>query len=147
MAKHTSRLRQRLAQLGELHQRQIGLLLQEQGPLIRGSFGSRARLCGEPNCRCTRGERHESKYLAASDAGRMRQVHVPVSDEVQVKDGAERYRGFREARSRLAEVAKEELAVVDQLGDSLRKPYPPDDPLPPPRRRGRTPKGGRRVGR
>lgn len=147
MARHTSHLRQRLAQMGEQHQRQIGLLLQEKGPLIRGSFGSRARMCGEPNCRCTRGERHESKYLAASDAGRMRQVHVPASDEVEVKVGAERYRGFREARSRLAELAKEELAVVDQLGDSLLKPYPPDNPLPPPGRRGRPPKAGRRVRR
>jgi hypothetical protein len=106
----------------------------------------RARVCGVAGCRCARGELHESKYLSASDKGRTRQVHVPAADEMEVQDGVERYRRFRKTRAELAEFAKEELKLAEQLGLSLLKPYPPGNPLPPPKRRGR-PKGGRGTSR
>lgn len=147
MGEETSRVRQRLLQAAEKHQRQVERLLDEKGPLIRGTFGTRARVCGVTGCHCTRGELHESKYLSASDGGQTRQVHIPVSAEREIQGGVERYRRFRDARAELAEIAKEELALAEQLGLSLLKPYPPDNPLPPPKRRGRPPKGSRRVRR
>jgi hypothetical protein len=139
MSEESSRLRLQLRETLESQQRQLELLLSERGPIIHGSFGSRARVCGTPNCRCTRGELHESKYLSASTGGRVRQVHVPASDEVDVRAGVERHRRFREARARLAEIAGRQLELVDRLGRSLLKPYPPDNPLPPPAPPGRPP--------
>jgi hypothetical protein len=147
MRSETSRLRQRLAEVGREHGRQLELLLSERGPLIRGSFGTRARVCGNPGCRCTRGERHESKYLTATDGGRVRQVHVPASDEAQVAEGVARYRRFRRAQARVAELARVQLELADQLGRSLLAPYPPDQPLPPAARRGRVARGGADRGR
>lgn len=146
MAEQTSRLRLRLRQAAEKHQQQIDHLVGEPGPLVRGTFGTRARVCGVAGCKCARGELHKSKYLSASQAGRMRQVHVPAGDEMEVQDGVQRYRWFREARTELAEIAREELELAEQLGLSLLKPYPPGNPLPPPKRRGRQ-KGGRGVSR
>jgi hypothetical protein len=140
MSRDLSRLRQRLLQAREEWQRQLELLLGERGPLIRGSFGTRRRVCGTPNCRCARGELHESKYLTASDEGKARQVHVPAGDEVMVAAGVDGYRRFHERRSRLAALTQEQLNLVDELGRSLLQPYPPDHPLPPPKRRGRPPK-------
>jgi len=137
MAETTSRSRQQLRQLGEAQQRQLELLLGEHGPLIRGSFGTRARKCGKPTCRCAQGALHESKYLTASDDGRVRQVHVPAADEAKVADGVWRYRRFCRTRKKLAELAKRQLALVDALGRSLLEPYPPDDPIPPAQKRGR----------
>jgi uncharacterized protein DUF6788 len=142
MRADTSRLRQRLTELGRAHGRQLELLLSERGPLIRGAFGTRARLCGNPGCRCARGERHESKYLTATDGGKVRQVHVPASDEVRVAEGVARYRRFRRAQARVAELAKLQLELADQLGRSLLAAYPPDQPLPPATRRGPVPRGG-----
>jgi len=147
MRSETSRLRQRLAEVGREHGRQLELLLGERGPLIRGSFGTRARVCGNPGCRCTRGARHESKYLTAPDGGRVRQVHVPASDEAQVAEGVARYRRFRWAQARVAELARVQLELADQLGRSLLAPYPPDQPLPPAARRGRVARGGADRGR
>jgi len=135
--------RRRLLEAFRRFHAQVEEILRERGPLIRGSFGTRARLCGNPTCRCTRGELHESKYLSASDGGKARQVHVPVQDEVEVAAGVERYRRFRQMRAQLAELAQEQLELAEQLGLTLLKPYPPDNPLPPPRRRGRPPRGGR----
>lgn len=137
MGSDSSRLRQQLVRVREQLTAQLDLLLEEKGPLIRGSFGSRGRKCGKPTCRCAQGELHYSKQLTATDGGKMRQVHVPVGDEVEVALGVERYRMFNKQRKRLAELAKQQLALVDALGKSLLQPYPPDNPLPPPRRRGR----------
>jgi hypothetical protein len=141
MRAETSRLRQQLAEVGRESGRQLELLLGERGPLIRGSYGSRARVCGNPGCHCARGELHESKYLTASAGGKVRQVHVPVRDEGAVAEGAARYRRFRQVQARLAELAKVQLDLADQLGRSLLAAYPPDQPLPPATRRGRVPRG------
>ena len=146
MGEQSSRLRQQLRQAAEKHQQQIERLVHESGPLIRGTFGTRARVCGVPGCHCTKGELHESKYLSAPVAGVTRQVHVPAGDEIEVQDGVARYRHFRQAKAELAVIAKEELELAEQLGLSLLKPYPPGNPLPPPKRRGRR-KGGRGVSR
>jgi hypothetical protein len=67
-------------------------------------------------------------------------VHVPASDEVEVSRWVERHKKFRESRDRLAELAGRQR-LVDRLGRSLLAAYPKDDPLPPPRPRGRPPKG------
>lgn len=137
MAGRTSRLRQQLLRLAETQEQQLELLLGEHGPLIRGSFGTRARKCGKPTCRCARGQLHESKYLTATDGERARQVHVPAGDEVAVAEGVHRYRRFQKARRRLVELSKRQLELVDELGRSLLEPYPPDDPIPPAAKRGR----------
>jgi hypothetical protein len=99
-------------------------------------------VCGNPGCHCARGELHESKYLTASVAGKIRQVHVPARDEEGVAAGVARYRRFRQMQARLAALAQLQLELADQLGRSLLAAYPPDQPLPPATRRGRLPRGG-----
>lgn len=134
MSEKVSRLRQRLRESGEGQQLQLELVLGELGPLIRGTLGTRRRVCGKPSCRCTRGELHESTYLSASDQGQVRQVHVPEAEKDHVSAGVERYRHFREAKARLAELAALQLKLVDDLGRALLEPYPARSPLPPPTR-------------
>jgi hypothetical protein len=140
MRSKSSRVRQRLAEAAQRHLEQIELLLANKGPLIRGSFGSRRRVCGKPGCRCTRGELHESKYLAASQEGRIRQVHVPESDVLEVSEGVGRYRRFLQSEAKLVELSALQLRLVSELGEAQLAAYPPGDPLPPRARRGRRPK-------
>lgn len=140
MSNESSRLRQRLVRIEETRVRQLQLVLGERGPLIRGTVGDRSRVCGNPGCKCARGERHVSKYLSAAVDGRTRQVHVPAGDEVEVSAAVGRYRQFRAARAQLAALTRQQLELVDALGNSLLEAYPPDNPLPPPKRRGRPPK-------
>lgn len=142
MRAQASRTRRRLLEAAKQIQLQLELLLDERGPLIRGSFGTRRRRCGNPGCHCAQGELHESMYLSASDHGRARQVHVPAAEEAKVTAGVERYRQFHARRVRLAGLAQRQLELVDELGRSLLEPYPPGNPLPPARQRGRPPKGG-----
>lgn len=140
MGDTTSQLRQQLRRAADQYADLLAALLGEQGPLIRGTFRRVRRKCGRGNCRCTRGELHDSTYLAATVNGMTRQVYVPAKDEVEVAEDSERYRRFRKRRQRLGELARRHLELVDELGISLLKPYPPDNPVPPPQRRGRKPR-------
>jgi hypothetical protein len=148
MAEDPSRIRRQLLDIHEEARRILDPILEERGPLIRGFLGTRARVCGKPSCRCARGELHSSKYLSASDGGQTRQVHIPGGDEVRVLAAVERYRRIRQARSQLAEklgvLTRRQLELVDRLCVSLLEPYPPDNPLPAPKARGRQRKGERR---
>lgn len=134
MGEKASRLRQRLRETSESQARQLDLLLEDKGPLIRGSLGQRRRVCGNPTCHCATGEKHESTYLSASDGGQTRQVHVPVAHQDRVAAGVARYQRFRLAKAKLAELAQLQLELVDELGRSLLEPYPPEHPLPAPKR-------------
>ena len=141
MGSESSRLRQRILDLGRRYEALLRRILAERGPLIRGSFGARSRVCGKAGCRCTRGELHESRYLSATDGGRVRQVHVPVAEEEKVSAGVGRYRRFWQVRAGLAELNEQQLELIDELGRSLLDPYPPDRPLPAARHRGPRPRG------
>jgi hypothetical protein len=141
MGEKTSRIRQRLRETGESQARQLELVLEDKGFLIRGTLGKRRRVCGNPSCHCARGERHEAIYLSASDGGQTRQIHVPVEQQDHVAAGVARYRRFRVAKAKLAELAQLQLALVDELGRSLLEPYPPERPLAAPRRIPRRLKG------
>jgi hypothetical protein len=142
VSKEASRLRQRLRALEEERIRQLDLALEESPGLIRGSLGTRARVCGHPGCRCTEGQLHQSKYLSAPVEGQTRLVHVPASDEVEVAAGVQRYQRFHGVRTQISRLHTQQLQLLDELGRALLRPYPPDDPLPPAQKRGRKPKGG-----
>lgn len=135
-----SRIRQQLHQRYKLLGELLHSLLALRKGLIRGTFGTRSRLCGHSNCKCTRGELHQSKYLSVTVSGRVRQVHVPASDELMVSEGVERYQSWRRSRVAIAEADAELLQLVDALGAALLADYPPQAPIPPARKRGRKPK-------
>jgi len=130
------RLHQRYKQLGEL----LHSLLAMRTGIIRGTLGVRARVCGHANCKCTRGELHQSKYLSVTVGGRVRQVHIPASDELKVAEGVQRYQTWRRTRGAITELNTELLRLADALGVALLADYPPEAPIPPARKRGRKPK-------
>ena len=54
-------------------------------PMVHATLNPRLVTCGNPNCRCARGERHAALYLVFRREGRVHQVHVPASLEAQVR--------------------------------------------------------------
>jgi uncharacterized protein YjiS (DUF1127 family) len=139
-----SRLKQGIHILETERDRQLEFVLAEQGPLLRGSFLKRRRVCGHPGCRCrTKGQLHVSPYLSVTVAGKTRPIHVPAADERHVKAVAGRYRRFRRARKQLVQLSAKQLKLVDRLGDALLEAYPPGRPVAPAARRGPKPKKGR----
>jgi hypothetical protein len=72
------------------------------GAFIRGTLSTREKMCGKPNCKCTRGEKHIALYLVVSQEGRLRQLFVPKSHEETVRQWIEQY---RQAEALLEEIS------------------------------------------
>lgn len=74
---------------------QLRQLLSRPG-LLRGSLVRMARPCGKPGCRCARGHRHVSWYLAQSQGGQRRMLYVPESWLGRVREWTRRYAEIRQ---------------------------------------------------
>lgn len=64
--------------------------------LLRGTLVRRERVCGSPNCKCTRGEKHPELVLVVSEDGRRRQLHIPKDWEETVEQWVAAYQEIRE---------------------------------------------------
>jgi hypothetical protein len=121
-----SRVRQLLVQTEEARQRYVEAVL-AAGPLVTGSLVTLGRKCGKPNCRCATGEKHISKFLSRSEAGRTRLVYVPASDAMGLATKTASYRSVREARAALMKLAVQAAELIDELVSALSEPYAPAD--------------------
>lgn len=54
-------------------------------PFLRGSLVERSRPCGKPSCRCQRGQRHRSLYLATRHQDRRVLLYIPRALEETVR--------------------------------------------------------------
>lgn len=73
----------------ERHARSRAVQHIADNPLLRGSLVSMARACGKAGCRCARGEKHVSLYLAVRVADRRRMIYVPPAMEDAVRGWVE----------------------------------------------------------
>ena len=80
----------------------LGRLLARKG-LVRGTLTVRHRVCGRPNCRCARGEKHASLYLVSSQKGQSRQIYIPREKEAQAREWVANYQLARELLERISE--------------------------------------------
>ena len=81
--------------VAERHARsQLAQVLSQRG-VIRGTLLVRKRKCGKANCRCARGEGHESLFLVISENGRTRQFFVPKDWESRVRQWVADYHRVR----------------------------------------------------
>jgi hypothetical protein len=92
MSAQERRARSRLAQL-----------ISQRG-VLRGSLLLRRRVCGKPNCKCTRGQKHESLYLVISEGGRTRQLYVPREWESRVRRWVEEYHRARQLMEEISRI-------------------------------------------
>ncbi|HAM49322.1 MAG TPA: hypothetical protein DCP92_00970 [Nitrospiraceae bacterium] len=92
-------------------------------PLVKGSVYEMARKCGNPSCRCTRGQLHKSIVLSWSHQGKTRLMSLPAERIAELRAKSEEYQRFRKARARVAAISKELLSVIDRM-EKLRREQP-----------------------
>lgn len=83
-------------------------LLVQEG-VVRGTIAVREKVCGRPNCRCARGEKHRSVYLVASRAGKLQQLSIPRTLEPQVRRWVDTYQDLRDLLEELSLLHWEKL--------------------------------------
>jgi hypothetical protein len=71
---------------------------------LRGTLSERSGTCGKPNCRCTRGELHQSLYLVQSQGGKSRQICVPQAWQQRVRQAVNDYRLLQELIEEVSEL-------------------------------------------
>lgn len=83
--------------------------LVHEGDYIRGNLVNMARTCGNPNCKCARGEKHVSLYLSHKKGGKQKMIYIPRSWEERVKRWVERYHRIQYLLEEVSEINRERL--------------------------------------
>jgi hypothetical protein len=84
-------------------------------PLLPGTLYTLRRKCGKPNCRCRRGELHESTVLSYRGQGTPRNL-VPAPEHLLAfRAMTDDYRRCRQARAQLVRWQRQVLDLVDAL--------------------------------
>jgi hypothetical protein len=123
--KEASRLRHQLRQTEKQRDKYLNKILQERGPMIRGTFVIQGCKCGKKNCRCTRGELHTTVVLYSSEKGKTKTTYIRPPDRALIQQLSRTYQRFRRSRAELAKLAKQTLELIDALQALLTESYPP----------------------
>jgi hypothetical protein len=83
--------------IGVLEKRRDAKLKQlaELGPVIQGSISTVGVKCGNPNCKCTKGEKHTSSILTKKVNGKTKSVYVPADMLEEAKTWVQEYRKMK----------------------------------------------------
>ena len=104
--------------------------LQRDRPMVQGSFYRLRRKCGKPNCRCARGELHESWVITRSEQGQDRIYSVPTDQRAQLRQWTTEYRRYQRARAVLVKRHLKLVQLIDRIAELRLRPWPPKDPTP-----------------
>jgi hypothetical protein len=83
------------------------------GPFIAGSMVKIAHTCGNPNCKCARGDKHENYYLTWKVKQKTRTKYIPVDMEGEVRNWTEQYKRLKKL---IAEVTELQRKIIKQHG-------------------------------
>lgn len=117
MTERLSSLRSQLRQA----QQQLATLLEDcfgRGSLLPGSLYTLRRKCGKPNCRCTRGQLHESTVLSYRGQGRPRNISPSPEQVDTLRQMTEDYRRVRQARAKVVHWQRRLLKLLDELEEA-----------------------------
>jgi hypothetical protein len=109
-----SPLRQRLQALQAEMARLLPVFL-GRAPLLPAYLSYRPRTCGNPGCKCARGELHPAWIVQFSASGRRQCRSVPKARFTALAGPAEAYRRFRAARARWNRLVREAQTVLEAI--------------------------------
>jgi len=62
----------------------------------------RQRVCGKPNCKCRRGEKHVCLVLTRSKDGKIEQLYIPKEKEELVRSWVRNYRDVQQLLEKIS---------------------------------------------
>lgn len=79
--------------------------LAQANPFARASLVRMARVCGKPACRCARGEKHVSLYLAARVEKTRKMIYIPPELEGQARTLVENGRSVEQLLEEISQAS------------------------------------------
>lgn len=86
----------------------LGRLIGGQA-MVRGTASVKGRSCGKSGCKCMRGEKHSSMYIAFSEGGKTHHIYVPKHRQEEVMGWVRDYQQTQELLEELSKVYLEKL--------------------------------------
>lgn len=116
----TQRLSSLRSQLTQAQQQLPGLLKDcfARSPLLPGSLYTLRRKCGKLNCRCARGQLHESTALSYRGQARPRNLSPSPEQIDMLRQMTDDYRRVRQSRAKLVRWQRQLLKLLDALEDA-----------------------------
>jgi hypothetical protein len=90
--------------------------LVHDSPFVVGSLVEVARLCGKPNCKCRRGNKHKSWCLAVREQGKRRMLHIPHTLENEIFKWVRNYRELRKQMETISQANVERITLGKKTG-------------------------------
>jgi hypothetical protein len=97
-------------------------------PFLRGSLVESSRSCGKPTCRCQKGQRHRSLYLAVNHRGQRALLYVPRALEATLRQWIENGRRIDQQLQALHQQQLEQWLQLKQHRPARRARGPTNGP-------------------
>ncbi len=120
----SSATRQALGRITKQITRRIQEAMSVRAELLAGSLSKTHKICGKPNCKCARGDKHPVYQLSWTENGKRRSAHVKRTEVATVQAAIERYRKLRRCRAEVLKLAAEAASLMDSLVETLRVSAP-----------------------
>jgi NAD(P)H-flavin reductase len=96
--------------------RKRGALIKELAkiqPFLRGSIVKIARVCGNTNCKCAKGEKHVSDYLTYRHKYKRKTstIYIPVAMVDEVRQWVDEYRRLQQIMEEICDIQR---AIIRQ---------------------------------
>lgn len=78
-------------------------------PFIRGSIVKIARICGNTNCKCAKGQKHISEYLTYRHKYKKKTaaIYIPVGIIEEVREWAQEYKRLQGIAEQISEIQRQ----------------------------------------
>ena len=80
---------------------------------VRGTLSVRERVCGKPNCKCAKGEKHVSLFLSRGKNGKTEQLYIPKKKEELAKRWVKNYREVQDLLEKISSTYWDRLKRKD----------------------------------
>lgn len=87
----------------EVLQKQVGRI----GPIMRGSVVTLGTKCGNPRCRCMRGEKHQQYYFSVTKGGKTKLIFLGKTRLTIATEYANNYRKLLDVADKISDINRE----------------------------------------
>ena len=113
---NASKTRKQIIELNDDRSILIKFLL-HRGKMTAGNLYQMARVCGNPNCKCARGEKHLSWYLSTRNKGKTKLTYIGSSVPMKLEEQLKRYQQRQKSLARIRIIDKEISKLLNELRD------------------------------
>ena len=93
----------------------------QRDPLLPAYVYATQRKCGNPNCRCAKGQLHPGHSISFEEQGRRRCYSLTEAQRERLQPWAENYRRFRQARREFRRMLEEAQGLIAEIEEALRR--------------------------